>query len=147
MKITKNQFLNIKGIQIYNKVINGYFTVDEAEKYAKSLNMRLPTSEEFELLIKEGCWQFMKNGAYLANSQSDLENPDRRITFSNYGYLDPASDYKTYYDMQHGFYWCSNKHSEEYQYSLIIQNNLESRYSLRISNFKNTYKQPIILVK
>ena len=147
MKITKNEFLNIRGIQIYNKVINGYFTVDEAEKYAKSLNMRLPTSEEFDFLIKEGCWQFMKNGAYLANSQSDLENPDRRITFTNYGYLDPNSDYKTYYDMQHGFYWSSNKYGEEHQYTLIIQNNLESRYSLRTSHFKNTYKQAIILVK
>ena len=147
MKISSdNKFLNIKGIYVYNQIIDGYFTVGEAIDYAKSLGMRLPTYLELKYLIENACWKCSSDKSYIANSIEDLEYENSRITLSNYGFLDFKDNFETLNTPNAGYYWVSETFETTDNSCLVIDVDIH-KYRPRMSHYDRRYKHSIILVK
>lgn len=57
-----------------------HFTYDEGKQLASSLGMRLPTKDEWELLLRlSNCWDEEKKGIWFAETEADLKNPDKSL--------------------------------------------------------------------
>lgn len=99
-----------------------YFTYQQAIDILNSSDMRIPTKEEFEELIKlPNLWDYKKNGIWFAEDPEDLASDNSLFLPAN-GFMDHPSMVIRAFN-QYGYYWGFSDKYENYLTSLSLGKN------------------------
>ena len=106
MKIGK-QF-KIKGIRFDQKPVDGYFSYEQAIKYAKSIGKELISEMDMDMLLNLPR-KLIKDALYIAEKDIWLDDPNRRIELPKLGYYDQSSSIeRLILNKVEGCYWLQN---------------------------------------
>lgn len=141
MKIRK-QF-EIKGIRFDRKPIDGYFSYEQAIEYATSVGKVLINRREMELLLTLPK-KHDSTTLYIAEKETWLKDPDRRIELPRLGYRSssPGNGYIMNVNNS-GYYWILGNGSSSNSMRSYLYCNIEGR--TEIHNSAPFYEQSILL--
>ena len=106
MKIGK-QF-KIKGIRFDQKPVDGYFSYEQAIKYAKSIGKELISEMDMDMLLNLPR-KLIQDALYIAEKDIWLDDPNRRIELPKLGYYDQSSSIeRLILNKVEGCYWLQN---------------------------------------
>lgn len=106
-------------LEVYGQT---YFTYQQAIDILNNSDMRIPTKEEFEELIKlPNLWDDTKNGIWFAENPEDLVS-DKSLFLPANGFMDcPPMTIKDF--NKYGYYWGFSNKYENYLTSLALGKN------------------------